>query len=863
MLEFINCILNLLKIDCFILNKSIKITKFIISFKNLLLDLSFMNLNNKLKIINIIFHKYIFMEYDIYLFWSIFKVIFIHILFRIIVKLTILIFTNDWYSYLKYIFLVKYYYYLFNKKLLSFRLIVNVDFIIPLYLLWFNEMFDYIITFIKNYNIDIYFNIIIKYILIMLISWSLCIVILIIDLDLNKYLHKNILRILILFLKYPKWRTISHLLFYIIISLGLMWTVIFMNSWMYYWIFIRKSKRMLKIIIKSWIKNYYFEILSFNYNFYINFYIFLIQNIKIIIKPWYFISEIFIKYISYIILFIQIQIKIFNLIKLNKIFLYSWGNAVKLNCCKYIVVGQQLMEVLVVDRYQQLIPPLFKELNIEKNKELIPPLFKELFSKDYDVIINNNELITNNYYLLIPDIYLLFIIISLFIYILLGENKKIDLNQLKWIIIINLITISYYYYINVNLIAYLDLYIIIFNPLISLIKLIMLILIIILLLLNKNNEEIKIDIIFIMLISLIGAFIMISSKNIMIMLIGLEILTLSLYILVSSKKNSNKVIEAGLKYYIYGALASILILIGTVMIYSEVGSLEYNSIFIIILMSSEKNFLGYITVLIGFLYKMALFPYYWWFDDILSGSSNIITFFLALIPKLPLVYLIYEWYILFLYIYQFEIIYYMSIITIIWTAILTLYQTKIKKLLAYSSILHSSMVLLTISIESGYIWTNIAISLLYLFTYISTTLGLILILILIKKTNITELKWDKGINVTIRLFISLILITLAGIPPFICFYLKLLTFYLLAQNGHYYVLITLLLLTSISLIYYIRLIRLIFFNIEEDKQLLWQEKWDSIIIQILILSIIMNITFLIWGIPIYIKLITLSYISLS
>jgi NADH-quinone oxidoreductase subunit N len=138
----------------------------------------------------------------------------------------------------------------------------------------------------------------------------------------------------------------------------------------------------------------------------------------------------------------------------------------------------------------------------------------------------------------------------------------------------------------------------------------MLILIIILLLLNKNNEEIKIDIIFIMLISLIGAFIMISSKNIMIMLIGLEILTLSLYILVSSKKNSNKVIEAGLKYYIYGALASILILIGTVMIYSEVGSLEYNSIFIIILMSSEKNFLGYITVLIGFLYKMALFPYY-------------------------------------------------------------------------------------------------------------------------------------------------------------------------------------------------------------------------------------------------------------
>jgi NADH-quinone oxidoreductase subunit N len=280
-------------------------------------------------------------------------------------------------------------------------------------------------------------------------------------------------------------------------------------------------------------------------------------------------------------------------------------------------------------------------------------------------------------------------------------------------------------------------------------------------------------------------------------------------------------------------------------------------------MSSEKNFLGYITVLIGFLYKMALFPYYWWFDDILSGSSNIITFFLALIPKLPLVYLIYEWYILFLYIYQFEIIYYMSIITIIWTAILTLYQTKIKKLLAYSSILHSSMVLLTISIESGYIWTNIAISLLYLFTYISTTLGLILILILIKKTNITELKWDKGINVTIRLFISLILITLAGIPPFICFYLKLLTFYLLAQNGHYYVLITLLLLTSISLIYYIRLIRLIFFNIEEDKQLLWQEKWDSIIIQILILSIIMNITFLIWGIPIYIKLITLSYISLS
>jgi len=160
--------------------------------------------------------------------------------------------------------------------------------------------------------------------------------------------------------------------------------------------------------------------------------------------------------------------------------------------------------------------------------------------------------------------------------------------------------------------------------------------------LEDKDSEIFLNFEFLSLILLcvLGIIIFVSSNNLFVLYLGIELQSLALYILCCLKRYSNKSVEAGLKYFIYGSYASLVLLLGISFLYLTFGTLNLNDINLLIntFSSNDDNIflhVGLVCILIGFFFKLAVSPFHWWLADIFEGSCDVITFFLAIVPKLP------------------------------------------------------------------------------------------------------------------------------------------------------------------------------------------------------------------------------------
>ena len=332
----------------------------------------------------------------------------------------------------------------------------------------------------------------------------------------------------------------------------------------------------------------------------------------------------------------------------------------------------------------------------------------------------------------------------------------------------------------------------------------------------------KIEYSILILCSILGMMVMISSNDLIVFYIGLELQSLSLYVLASFNRDQIKSSEAGLKYFVLSALSSGLLLYGCSLIYGFSGSTNFITISENIDSTQLSFSFGIVFILVGLAFKISAVPFHMWAPDVYEGSPTSVTLFFAVVPKIaalavfirflyvPFINMIDQWQI---------IIIFLSIASMIFGALAAIGQKNLKRLVAYSSIGHMGFALAGLSTGTN---EGIQSSIIYISIYIVMNLGLFSCLFMLKRNdkyyeNIDDLSGFSKNHPLISLSLLIILFSLAGIPPMAGFFAKFYLFKAIIQEHMYFLAITGLLSTVISAFYYLRIIKIIYFDQEKEK----------------------------------------------
>jgi len=333
----------------------------------------------------------------------------------------------------------------------------------------------------------------------------------------------------------------------------------------------------------------------------------------------------------------------------------------------------------------------------------------------------------------------------------------------------------------------------------------------------KNNAIDKNEYPIIILASTIGMMLMISSYDLIIFYLGLELQSLCLYILASFKRTDVKSTEAGLKYFVLSALASGLLLYGSSLIYGFTGSTNFEVISENLGESNTGAIFGIVFVIVGLAFKISAVPFHMWTPDVYEGSPTSVTTFFALIPKIaalsvfirfmyvPFVNAIEEWRI---------IIVFLAVGSMILGAVAAIGQSNIKRLMAYSAIGHMGYTLAGLAAGSN---EGIQSSIIYLTIYLIMNLGAFGCIFMMKRENIyyediNDLSGLSKNHPMLAFGFLIILFSLAGIPPLAGFFAKFYVFMAIIESKMYALAIIGLLTTVISAFYYLRIIKVIYFD---------------------------------------------------
>ncbi len=331
---------------------------------------------------------------------------------------------------------------------------------------------------------------------------------------------------------------------------------------------------------------------------------------------------------------------------------------------------------------------------------------------------------------------------------------------------------------------------------------------------TKNN---KFEYPIIILLSILGMFIMVSSNDLILFYLGLELQSLALYILASIDRDNIKSSEAGIKYFILSALSSGLLLYGCSLIYGFSGSTNFEQIANLNKDFNAGTIFGMVFILVGLAFKVSAVPFHMWTPDVYQGSPTSVTSFFSVVPKvagmaifikfmyLPFQGLLSEW--------QYILVF-MSIASMILGAIAAMAQTNIKRLMAYSSIGHIGYAIagMAAGTENGFKSTLVYISI-----YVVMNIGAFACILLMKRggkyvEEIGELSGISKNHPLMSLGLLIILFSLAGIPPLAGFFAKFYIFMAVIESEMYTLAIVGLVTTVVSAFYYIRIIKVMYFD---------------------------------------------------
>jgi len=359
----------------------------------------------------------------------------------------------------------------------------------------------------------------------------------------------------------------------------------------------------------------------------------------------------------------------------------------------------------------------------------------------------------------------------------------------------------------------------------------------------------------IVMFSTLGASLLMSCADLVSMYLSIELQSFGVYILSTLFRDSESATSAGLKYFLLGGLSSCIILLGSALIYSYTGLTNFESIYSLVSVSYSNQIihgltLGFILIFIGLLFKIAAAPLHNWAPDVYDDSPTIVTIWLTIMPKISIIILLLELYSGISLSTEIEliesfksinilsdllsenIIYVLknlllisSLLSLIIGTVVGLAQTKIKRLLAYSTISHIGFILLALAINTEQSTESLIF---YIIQYSLTNLNVFLIIIALGylininkfiKGNyygsntdirfISDLKGQFFLNPVLSISLTICLFSMAGVPPLIGFFSKQFVLYSALQSGYYFMSIVAILVSVISASYYLKIIRVL------------------------------------------------------
>lgn len=337
----------------------------------------------------------------------------------------------------------------------------------------------------------------------------------------------------------------------------------------------------------------------------------------------------------------------------------------------------------------------------------------------------------------------------------------------------------------------------------------------------KNNPNYMIaEFPVLILLATAGMIFMISSNDLLSLYMSLELQSLALYILAAMHRNNIKSSEAGLKYFVLGALASGIMLYGASLVYGFSGTTNFIKLAALYTNGGTIPvgvIVGLVLVVVGLCFKVSAAPFHMWTPDVYEGAPVPVTSFFAVAPKIaavslfvsvlsyPFAHLVDKWQ---------QVVILISALSMIVGAFGALRQTNIKRLMAYSSIGHVGYILVGLASATS---EGVRGILVYMFIYMTMTLGMFACIMMIKqKESASEdinafagLAKNKPI---LALVIAIILFSMAGIPPFAGFFGKFFIFLAAIKSGLYGLAIIGVLSSVVAAFYYLRIIKIMYFD---------------------------------------------------
>ncbi|MEZ5873752.1 MAG: NADH-quinone oxidoreductase subunit NuoN [Hyphomicrobiales bacterium] len=316
-----------------------------------------------------------------------------------------------------------------------------------------------------------------------------------------------------------------------------------------------------------------------------------------------------------------------------------------------------------------------------------------------------------------------------------------------------------------------------------------------------------------------GMLMMISAYDLIALYVGLELQSLALYVVAAFRRDSERSAEAGLKYFVLGALASGMLLYGASLVYGFTGSTEFSQIAAAVQPSGANLGLifGLVFMMVGFAFKISAVPFHMWTPDVYEGAPTPVTAFFAAAPKLAAMALTVrvvisafpavtvEWR---------QIVVFLAIASMALGSFAAIGQTNIKRLMAYSSIGHMGYALVGLAAGTA---AGVQGVIIYLAIYLAMTLGTFACILAMRRDGkmIEEIDQLSGLSRTspmMALMLAILMFSLAGIPPLAGFFAKFYVFLAAIEAGLYSLAVIGVLLSVVGAYYYLRIVKIMYFD---------------------------------------------------
>jgi NADH-quinone oxidoreductase subunit N len=349
----------------------------------------------------------------------------------------------------------------------------------------------------------------------------------------------------------------------------------------------------------------------------------------------------------------------------------------------------------------------------------------------------------------------------------------------------------------------------------------------------------------ILLFSLVGVVVMVSFTNLLLLFLGVEILSLSLYIMAGLRKKDLLSNEAALKYFLMGAFSTGFLLFGIAMLYGATGSFFLTDIDHYL--SDHENFAqpfiasGILLLMIGLMFKVSAAPFHFWTPDVYQGSPTLVTGYMATVGKVAA-------FAAFLRLFQFGfapaqetyqlIIAAVAVVTMFTGNILALYQSSIKRMLAYSSISHAGYMLIALMTSNDI--TNSSV-LYYSIAYTIASLPAFVIVLIVQQNRVNDsITSFHGLgkqNPAMAFVFAVSMISLSGIPPTAGFFAKFYIFSSAVKDGWLWIVLLAVVNSFISVYYYFRPVIASYMKTSDHPKIKIKAATQTLLILLTILTI--------------------------